>query len=158
MDRIIDEFEPIAKLPPETIVWKGTGRYKLLNIASMIRRAPEPYDLYCDQRIWPVHWFDMRFFSFSIGGYRRLLRGRYRELREDVVGGTQDPGISISEIELRKILEPKFTEKGVIPRFNTEPLVSGLKSADSSPYITRKSRVKFWMRKTARVLAPGIWV
>ena len=158
MDRVVDEYEPIAKLPPETIVWKGTGRYKLLNIAKMIRKSPEPFDFYFDQRTWPVGWFDMRFFAFSLAGYRRILRGRYQDLREDLAEDRQSPGATLPEMELRKAIVPHLQEKSVIPRFNMEPVVAGLRGFDGSSYLEPKSVAKLWLRKVSRAVAPGIWV
>ena len=158
MDRLIDEFEPVAKLPPGSIVWKGTGRYKLLNVAKMIRKSPEPFDLYFDQRVWPVRWFDMRFFAFSLAGYRRILRGRYRDLREDLAPDRQSPGVTLSEMELRKLMVPHLNGEGVVPRFNVEPVVSGLRGFDGSSYLEPKSRAKHWLRKVARAVAAGVWV
>src|SRR3954463_8148239 len=62
----------MSQLGDDGKCWKVTGRYKATNLDELIRTAPLSYDLYADFRFWKK-LVDVRLFSFSRGGYERLL-------------------------------------------------------------------------------------
>src|SRR3982074_3006340 len=62
LDYAIDHSEIICRLNPDDIIWKATGRLRLLNFAVMNSSAPMSFDLYCDFKNYPMRWVDMRFF------------------------------------------------------------------------------------------------
>ena len=157
VDRIMTEYPPVASLPADALIWKGTGRYLLTNIARLVRSAPARYDLYCDLKDRPRPWFDMRFFSFSVAGYRRLLLGRYHDLREDQCAR---PGQTWSNPEavLRAAIAPHLGEPGIYPRFKVEPFVDGVRGWDNRSYVSGKNLAKFYVRSAARVVAPRCWI
>jgi hypothetical protein len=79
----MDNSKTLANADAATILWKVTGRYRVLNIGRIVRTAPPNSDLYCDMRKWPVPWVDLRIFGCTLGGYKSLLKGVYLQLRED---------------------------------------------------------------------------
>ena len=157
VDRIMTEYPPVADLPADAPIWKGTGRYLLTNIKRLVASAPRRYDLYCDLKDRPQPWFDMRFFSFSPAGYRRLFLGRYRDLRED---GPPQPGQlwTNPEAVLRAAIAPHLGEPGIVPRFRVEPFVDGVRGWDNRSYVSGKNLAKFYVRSAARLVAPRLWI
>jgi hypothetical protein len=158
LDRIINEFEPIAKLPEETKIWKATGRYKLVNIGRLIDSAPRSYEVYCDLKDMPQHRFDMRFFSFTLAGYRRLFAGHYRDMAEYEMTETGPRFVVLPEVDMRELINHHLHEPGVFPRFRVEPWVDGLRGMDNASYINGRGMFKYLTRATTRKLAPRVWI
>jgi hypothetical protein len=56
------------------VLWKVTGRLRVLNLEKLIATAPERYDFYCDLRSVPLigerlggnHWMELRTFSCTV--------------------------------------------------------------------------------------------
>ena len=157
IDRIMTEYPPVAELPDDAPIWKGTGRYVLANIARLVRSAPRQYDLYCDLKDRPQPWFDMRFFSFTPAGYRRFFLGKYHDLREDAPPRPGQPWTN-PEAVLRAAIAPHLGEPGVYPRFKVEPYVDGVRGWDNRSYVSGKNLAKFYVRSAARVVAPRLWI
>lgn len=158
MDWALGESGPIARLPAKTVVWKGTGRYKLANMARMIASMPRSFELYCDLKDRPHRWFDRRFFAFTKGWYDRHLRGRYRGLREDLGDGDGEPGSSVPEVVLRRYLDQHLDEPGIVPRFRVEPYIDGIRSFDTRSFVSPRNLYKCWVRRASRAVAPGFWI
>lgn len=158
LDRIVDTYEPVSTLPDDALLWKGTGRYALKNIARLIETAPKSYDLYCDLKDRPRLWFDMRFFSFSVAGYRRLLRGRYLETLDDIDLGSTRETIGICELMLRHWIEPRLDDPAIVPRFRVEPFIEGIRGFDNHSYSKGKNLTKYWLRTVSRAVAPRLWI
>lgn len=157
VDRIMTGFAPVADLPTDARIWKGTGRYRLSNIADLIGSAPPRYDLYCDLKDRPQPWFDMRFFSFSPAGYRRFFLGRYHDLREDIPPPPGQHGNN-PEAVLRGAMTPHLRTPGIFPRFKVEPFVDGVRGWDNRSYVSGKNLAKYYVRSAARVVAPRLWI
>lgn len=85
LDHAMNHPSTLAGLDENERLWKITGRYRVLNLLQLIRKAPTEYDLYCDLRDRPMPWVDLRIFSCTPGGYRRYLMDLYPKLREDVI-------------------------------------------------------------------------
>ena len=68
LDYAMDNSKTLANAGAATILWKVTGRYRVLNIGRIVRTAPPNSDLYCDMRKWPVPWVDLRIFGCTLGG------------------------------------------------------------------------------------------
>lgn len=158
LDRIVDEYEPVAKLPEDTKVWKATGRYMMTNIARLVESAPDDYELYCDLKNKPHHRFDMRFFSFSLAGYRRLFRGHYHDMAETTMTPEGPLFLKLPEVDMRELVDPHLGEPGVYPRFRVEPWVDGVRAWDNVSYVKGRGMFKYLTRATARRVAPSIWI
>lgn len=152
MDHAFEHSESLAKLEPHDPIWKGTGRYRLLNIDKLVRSAPMNYELYCDFRDKPIPWMDLRFFSFSKESYLRNFKGLYPKLSEDLDLGSP-------EVILRHMFDDRLNEPTIIPRFLCQPRVSGIQAAHNVRYDrTLKDKVKFYVRALMRQVAPSVWV
>lgn len=130
----------------DTVVWKVTGRYRVVNLARMVDTAPARFDLYCDLRNRPIEWADLRFMAWTPAGYDRLLRGIAERL------GT-DPREPAMYAYLAGLADPL-----VVRRYRVEPLVDGVRGWDNRHYARGGARVKFWLRSAARRLLPGLWI
>ena len=160
LDTLVDDFAPLAGLPADTRVWKGTGRYMLVNIAACVRAAPARYDLYCDLKNKPHHRFDMRFFSFTLAGYRRIFTGKYREMREERPSPDGPKFVALPEVQMREFVDPYLAAKdpAVIPRFRVEPWVDGVRAWDNVSYNKGKGLIKYAVRAGTRKFAPKVWI
>ena len=160
LDYLINDFAPLAGLPPETKVWKGTGRYMLINIAASVRASPRRYDLYCDLKNKPHHRFDMRFFSFTLAGYRRIFNGRYHEMREERITPEGSQFVALPEVQMREFINPYLAahDPAVIPRFRVEPWVDGVRAWDNVAYNKGKGILKYAIRAGTRKFAPKVWI
>jgi hypothetical protein len=152
MDYAFDHSETIAGLRPEDRIWKSTGRFKVTNIGTMIRKAPKVYDVYCDMRNRPAYWVDMRIFSCTKEGFRKVFYGIGERLREDV-------DKYAAEHYLREILEEKSTEARIIPRFRTHPFVEGFAGAFNTNFAHGTyNKSKNYIRVLSRIFAPNLWI
>ncbi len=160
LDYLVNDFAPLAQLPPETKVWKGTGRYMLMNIAACVRAAPAQYDLYCDLKNKPHHRFDMRFFSFSLAGYRRIFTGKYHEMREERMTPDGPLFVALPEVQMREFVDPFLAahDPAIIPRFRVEPYVEGVRAWDNVSYSKGKGMLKYALRVGTRKFAPRVWI
>jgi hypothetical protein len=151
LDHVLAQSELIAALPPMSVLWKGTGRYRLINLPQLIATAPTHYDLYCDLKSRPMPWMDLRFFSCTVRGYQRFLSGVYRELREDVIQTSP-------EVHMRLAIGGRLGQGGIVPRFRTEPYVEGVRGWDNRHYAQGWNRMKYLCRVAARRVAPWAWI
>jgi hypothetical protein len=152
IDHAFDHSTTLGKLGPEARIWKGTGRYRLLNLSRMIATSPKKYDLYCDLRNRPIPWMDLRFFAFTKDGYRRHLLGFYPKLREDLDQGAP-------ETILRKEFAERISDPMIVPRFRSQPWVDGVQGAYNINYARGyKANAKHALRAMMRRVAPKIWI
>ena len=160
LDELFTNYEPVAGLPADAPIWKGTGRYMLINIAACVRAQPPKFDLYCDLKNKPHHRFDMRFFAFTPAGYRRIFLGKYRAMRE--MRDTPDGPlfVALPEVQMREFVDPLLAahDPGVIPRFRVEPYVEGVRGWDNVSYSKGKGMLKYALRAGTRKLAPKVWI
>ena len=136
----------IAAAGERAVVWKVTGRYRVRNLARMVRTAPAQFDLYCDVRNLPIAWLDLRFMSWTGAGYDRLLR----EIADRL--GT-DP----KEPEMHRYVTG-LADPMVVRRYRTEPLVDGVRGWDNRHYSQGRAKLKFWIRAASRRLLPFVWI
>ncbi len=155
-----DHSEMIAGLGPEDHVWKGTGRLKLKNIAEMIQTAPKEYDLYCDLRNRPSRWMDMRYYSVTKGGYRRIFHDNLENTREDLIhpfAPDQEHWV-VTEQLMRELVERKFGQARIVPRFRTQPIIEGISGRRDTNYANGfKNQIKNGLRTMTRKLVPSLW-
>ena len=160
LDYLVNDFAPLASLPSETKVWKGTGRYMLINIAASVHAAPKDYDVYCDLKNKPHHRFDMRFFSFTLAGYRRIFNGLYKEMCE-VRNTPEGPRfVALPEVQMRQFINPYLAahDPAVFPRFRVEPWVDGVRAWDNVAYHKGKGILKYAIRAGTRKFVPKVWI
>ncbi len=147
LDYAMDHSRFLAECAPDDHLWKATGRYRVVNLKTMIRTAPATYDLYCDARDKPIPWTDLRLLSYTPGGYRRYLQGLYHQFREDQIYMAPE-----------RYLRPKVAEwdaadpAGVVSRFRREPYVAGVRGLDEQSYRNGKNLLRYLVRAAGRAL------
>ena len=78
-----------------------TGRYKIKNIVDLVRSRPPEADIYCHFRDFPHALCELFLLSFTHHGFRSVIEGSYRRLRNDVVPGVH----SNEEIAFRRLAD-----------------------------------------------------
>lgn len=138
------------------VVWKITGRYLIYNLAEIIEKQPDQFDLYCHCRNYPKHWLDTYILAWTLDGYETCLRDVYHRLKTNVPGIPE--GIAAEEL-LRSWLEQKFIQDhaNVIRRFKITPELGGFRGADNKGYAT-DNQWKYKLRQTFSTVFPWIWV
>jgi hypothetical protein len=154
LDHAFRNSRLISELDNDGKCWKVTGRYKATNLDELIRTAPLSYDLYADFRFWKK-LVDVRLFSFSRGGYERLLLGRYPELT----------GIILEKYFFDRFA-PLIEEKGenvarIIPELAYVPRIEGIGAFQNMNYMKGKLRLIYQVRSIfqffKRMLRPRRW-
>ena len=146
LDHAVDHSPTLAVAPSSSVLWKITGRYRVLNLTRIIRGAPTDFELYCDTRKWPIPWVDLRIFGSSIGGYRKLLKGIYPQLNETVINMAPEQYLFSSIRELAR-------SQKIVTRFNNEPLVDGIRGKDSQNYASGLNYIKYLVRSSKRMIS-----
>jgi hypothetical protein len=144
LDHAVDYSSTLADAPSTSVLWKITGRYRVLNLARIIRGAPKDFELYCDTRKWPMQWVDLRIFGCTIGGYQRLLKGIYPQLNETLIN-------MAPEQYLFSIITTLAQSQKIVTRFNNEPLVDGIRGKDSQNYASGLNFIKYLLRSSRRI-------
>jgi hypothetical protein len=154
LDHAFRHSRLISQLSDDGKCWKVTGRYRATNLDQIIRTAPVSYDLYADFRFWKK-LADVRLFSFSRGGYERLLLGRYQELT----------GIILEKYffdQFAPLLEEKGEEaSGIIPELAYVPRIEGIGAFQNMNYMRGKLRLIYQVRSALqffkRMVRPRRW-
>jgi hypothetical protein len=145
LDYAMDHSTTLASAEPNAMLWKVTGRYRVLNIGRIVRTAPPNTDLYCDMRKWPIPWIDLRIFGCTLGGYKNLLKGLYLQLREDVIN-------MAPEQHLHPIIDELAKSHRVVRRLRNEPFIDGIRGKDSKNYASGVNLIKYLARSSRRML------
>lgn len=151
LDHAMDNARSVQAAPPHTRFWKVTGRYRVLNLPDIIRRAPRSFAVYVDLRRYPVPWLDTRIMAWTHDGYRDVFRGIYKNLREDLHRAPAEQHLFAELYTLRNC-------NGVVPRFTVVPKVKGIRGYDNRDYHSGLNLVKYYIRLVLRRLAPALWV
>lgn len=147
LDYAMEHSKMIADAGDDAVVWKITGRYRVVNLLSIIRNAPKKFDLYCDMRNRPVMWMDLRLMAWNRFGYRQVFEGITDKLDTEP-----------REPVMRRYVPQRAKDAVIVPRFRNEPVVEGVRGWDNRHYFRRGARVKYLLRATARTLAPWLWI
>lgn len=142
-DYAMDNSIALQTLGATDRIWKVTGRYRALNISSIVKTAPR-FDLYCDIRTQPTPWADLRVFGCTPHGYENLLRGICHRVKEDVIG-------TAPEIFLHTLIQSwAQVNPAVVTRFAREPRIDGIRGRDSKNYLSGLNLIKYFIRSTQR--------
>jgi hypothetical protein len=152
LDYAMDNSSIVKGLSDVDIIWKATGRLRLLNFSAMSSSAPDDFDLYCDFKNYPMAWVDMRFFAFTKSGYEAMLRGMADTVREDL------PTSGVAENHLHRILGKHLPEGRIIPRFRLNPIVDGIQGNNHSYSRGWRNAIKNGIRRLSRRIAPDLWI
>jgi hypothetical protein len=144
----------IKNLPPDSFVWKVTGRYIVRNLGKIIASSPSKVDIYCNFRNIPVRLVDMYLMRWNLAGYRRALHNVYQKLAVNVPGVA--PGV-VPEQLLREHLDQIAPKLNIKTRFRQTPELVGVRGGDNRGYST-DNRWKFVVRRTAQMVLPSVWI
>jgi hypothetical protein len=145
LDYAMTHSSILAAAEPTTMLWKVTGRYRILNIGRIIGSSPSTVELYCDLRRWPIPWMDLRIFGCTMSGYKRYLEGIYNQLREDTIQ-------TAPEVYLHKVLSELAVSDDIITRFRHEPFVVGIRGKDSKNFASGLNLMKYLLLSSRRAL------
>jgi hypothetical protein len=142
-DYAIDHSNALKTLDAADIIWKVTGRYRAMNLSSIVRTAPR-FDLYCDIRTQPMPWADLRVFGCTAHGYEKMLRGLCERVKENVIG-------TAPEIYLHPMIQAwAHANPSVVTRFTREPRIEGIRGKDSKNYLSGINLIKYFFRSAQR--------
>jgi hypothetical protein len=147
LDHAFDYSSTLASAHSSSALWKITGRYLVLNVASIIRDAPTSFELYCDTRRRPIPWVDLRIFGCTLSGYRKFLKGVYPQLREDLINMSP-------EQHLYSTIQELAQSQNIVTRFKNEPLIDGIRGKDSKNYASGLNYLKYLIRSSKRTFFP----
>lgn len=156
--KLLDQGLACSRVLRDTdILWKVTGRLKVLNMASLVAKAPADYELYCDLRSVPFvgdmlggnDWMELRTFSCTVPGYDRFFRGQYVNMK----------GIAAESCLFRPVLDAWRSKSSlVVPRFRIQPSFAGHGGHLNTDYQGRGYRRKEALRRVGRLVAPWLWL
>lgn len=146
--RLLDEIMSasiVAKWPVGTMFWKVTGRYKVVNLETMIRNRPVNIDFYCDVRTAGQRpWLDMRFMAWTRLGYEAVLRGVFEGVREDA--NHFRPG----EETAYRLIKPRLADTKSWSIWTHEPRIDGVRAYDGKNWSRGRQLVVYWLRSLQR--------
>lgn len=143
-------------IQPEDIVWKVTGRLKVLNLETLHRavdgRRP---DIACDLHNVPLigtgRWrgnqrMDLRLFAFRPTVFDRVYRGVWARLSP-----FDDTSMYAVTMAARRVLR-------VMPRFPVQVILEGVSGRHQRNYAAPAQRLKTSIRSLMRILLPFLWI
>ena len=142
----------------ECLLWKVTGRLRVLNLAALIESTPRACSIYCDLRSVPIignsmggnRWMDLRVFSCTLAGYDRFMRDAYPRLKR---GECRSPEFYFFDKLVR------YVRSGdVVPRFRVQPNIAGFGGHRNVDYQRGSYRAKNVVRAIGRKVAPWLWL
>jgi len=146
----------IKRLGEDELVWKVTGRYRVLNLGRLASSAPK-VDLYCnlrtvslDPRQRNLRWVDQWAFAMTPRGFDRYVR--------PVIGALERGETTSSETLLAQTIFDHRDDARVAPRFAVEPRVSGVAAWDGRSYDRFRTRLFHTGAAAMRRIAPSIWI
>ena len=131
--------------------WKVTGRLKVFNLPKIIAKAPSNYDLLMDFLRFPTKMTDLRLYSCSIKGYKRLLENVYETLIEANLNMSAESFLYQQWVD-------KTGQLGIVPRFVAQPRIGGIGGQHNVDYYSGLNVSKHWIRAATRRLVPNLWI
>lgn len=146
VDRVMELSQTLRQLKAEDIVWKITGRYRVMNLLQIIERRPKHFDVYCDLRSnYKGKWCDMRIFAWNASGYQSALRGIYKQLANG------DQGDALEDKMYEAIL-PRLIGCRAVTSYRVEPYIEGARGCDNKPWNTDRQLLVYYIRHFQRLL------
>lgn len=153
LDYGIEKSKFLSQQDNNFVLWKVTGRYKIINFDRIANHWLDGVELWCHCRNFSRRWVDMYCFGITLGAYRRKFTGLYQQFREDDL-------LVNPEIVLRMLIDDWKAVKTlrVRQRFPVTPLISGVNGYKNEDYKSKDQRNKYLLREAARLFVPWIWV
>jgi hypothetical protein len=143
----------------KAVIWKVTGRYVVKNLSEVIRRRPQPFDIYCNFRLGltrPISkpkllkWMDLFLLAWTATGYDGVIKNIYQDLRADHHGE--------AEVRFRELLDQVPPHLSVVNRYTTIPFIDGFRGFDGQNFSQGMNRWKYYSRCVAQRLMPWAWL
>jgi hypothetical protein len=152
LDRVMQSAIMRAQ-SPDSIVWKVTGRYRVVNIEQLVRKRPASFDLYCNCRDYPVRLTDQYLQAWRVGAYGRHLKGLYEHFKQSETS-------KYGEQVMRELIDGgRLSSMKVVPRFTHIAVVEGVRGWDNQEYSAGlKNQGKLLMRQVANRGLPWLWI
>jgi hypothetical protein len=96
-----------------------------------------------------MRWIDLYVLSWNVRGYEQILKGIYRQLKQDEIGGS-------AEQAFRRIVDESDGKARIVKRFRKLPRLEGYRGFDNRLY--EAMGAKFLLRRIANTVAPWIWI
>lgn len=136
-------------------VWKVTGRYKVMNLASIVGcdRSSRNPEIICHSRSIPRHWTELYCLGWNPSGFRKFVSRLSHQFRHDVTD-------LWPEVLMNALVQDKrrYSDLRVRCRFPRTPWVEGVRGLNGLPFHTRSQRVKHIVREWSRLVLPWLWV
>lgn len=153
LDRAFDAAVPTIK--GVGAVWKLTGRLIVKNFQALAATTPDLFSVYCDLRVVPFvgeslggnNWMDTRLFATSVDGYKRYFYGRKEEAH-----------YVIEKHFCPILMAARREDRLIFPRFRIQPELKGVSADSQKDYESVEYRAKDALRRTARRIAPALWL
>lgn len=130
-------------------IWKISGRYSIPNIERILAYAPESFDIYLNLRDYPKRALDFYIAGFSRAGLEAVVNRISNRLAV----------VDTGELILREAIEQgEFKDLKVVPRFTIVPRIIGHRGHDNAAYHGIGNTTKFWVRRVANTVVPGLWI
>lgn len=145
------ENSQLLRRNPNALIWKVTGRYRIVNVAEVIKacQAHGGHELFINLRNHPYSVADFYLVGFSTNAFRKLFSERRRTYE----------GLRDGELILRQHLEDPSLELGsVVKRLPVTPRILGTRGFDGATYGGWKDSAKYYVRSLANSLAPALWI
>jgi hypothetical protein len=132
-------------------VIKLTGRYRVANLARVLRSIPDDVDLAFNLRRYPRPWADMWLYGITRDGYEALA-SHVDALREDI---TYAPSEAILYYVLQHLQQQGAS---CALRFPSEPRFLGIRGNDGLSYSSPRQSLKWAARAASKRLFPRVWI
>jgi len=148
LDYTMEHSQIIQQYGTQSIIWKITGRYQLINLKELIHSYPSGKQFMCHCRNYPMYWCDTYVLAWTLDFYQKYLSGVYRYLDES---GGHDSAESYfrKHIDCLKAVEIK-------KRFSLIPQLVGIRAYDNQAY--EQERLKNMLRSVMNKICPWLWI
>jgi hypothetical protein len=153
IDYVMEHSQIVRSQGAEVVFWKVTGRYLVKNLAQIVARQPNNFDIYCNFRKIPTPWADMFLMGWTQAGYQNGLHNIYAQLKTSYETSNLHP-----EEMFIDLLEKIDKNIKIAKRINPAPLIGGVRGSDNADYLEGKNLIKSQLRKIGRVLFPWLWI
>jgi hypothetical protein len=131
IDNGMEQSIVLSTLSPADHVWKITGRYKIINLAKVIRFAPRKFDLYLDLR---PDWAEMSLMAWSAVGHISALKGIWNLFATD----------KAPELILADQIHSGRIACNIQSQFHWPPFIVGRRGTDGGKF-ERRWPIRFWL-------------
>ena len=140
----------------DDIVWKTTGRLKILNLAALHQAvARAGVDIACDLHNVPLigsgrlrgnQRMDLRLFAFRPAAFAKVYRGIWAGMTR-----FDEATMYATTLAARQLLR-------VMPRFPVQPMIEGVSGRHQRNYAAPGQRIKAMVRQALRIVLPFLWI